>query len=82
MDVQMLEMGGLDGSSASRRREKIPCKLLPVIALAEHATQGDGERCQQAGIDAYLTRPVNPVKLFAILEKTLVYIHQSDKSLD
>ena len=82
MDVQMLEMGGLDGSWASRRREKITCKLPPVIALVEHATQGDGERCLQAGIDAYLTRPVNLVKLFAIVEKTLVYIHQSDKSLD
>ena len=68
MDVQILDMGGLDGSWASRRREKIPCKLLPVIALAEHATQGDGERCLQAGIDAYLTRPVNPAELLAIVE--------------
>jgi signal transduction histidine kinase/CheY-like chemotaxis protein/HPt (histidine-containing phosphotransfer) domain-containing protein len=64
LDVQMPEMDGLETSVAIRAREQEQGGHVPIIALTAHAMADDRERCLQAGMDAYLTKPVRPQELF------------------
>jgi CheY-like chemotaxis protein len=70
MDVQMPEMDGLEATSALRENEKDRGDgiRLPVIALTAFAMTGDRERCLAAGMDGYLTKPIRPQELDALLE--------------
>jgi CheY-like chemotaxis protein len=67
MDVQMPEMDGLQATQAIRRHEQQATRT-PIVALTAHAMSGDRERCLQAGMDDYITKPVNPKELDEILE--------------
>ena len=69
MDVQMPEMDGLAATATIRERELVSGWHQPVIALTAHAMKGDQERCLAAGMDGYLTKPIRPEELDAILEK-------------
>jgi CheY-like chemotaxis protein len=69
MDVQMPEVGGLEATQAIRQREKIYGGHIPIIALTAHAMTGDRERCLQAGMDDYLSKPLQPAQLFEVIEK-------------
>ncbi len=70
MDVQMPEMDGLQATVSLREKEKEKGDGFhqPVIALTAHAMKGDQERCLAAGMDGYLTKPIGPKELDAILE--------------
>jgi two-component system sensor histidine kinase/response regulator len=68
MDVQMPEMDGLQAVAAIRKREELGSKHQAVIALTAHAMEGDQERCLAAGMDGYLSKPIRPQELDAILE--------------
>ena len=70
MDVQMPEMDGLRATVALREKEKEKGGGFhqPVIALTAHAMKGDRERCLAAGMDGYLTKPIAPQELDAILD--------------
>jgi two-component system sensor histidine kinase/response regulator len=68
MDIQMPEMDGLEATEALRRSEQHTSKRQPVVALTAHAMKGDEERCLAAGMDGYLTKPIRPSELDAVLQ--------------
>jgi two-component system sensor histidine kinase/response regulator len=70
MDVQMPEMGGFEATAAIRALEtERNAKRLPIIAMTAHAMKGDRERCLAAGMDEYLTKPLDPRQMCALVEK-------------
>ncbi len=66
MDIQMPEMDGYEATRAIRNRErnKAGTEHIPIIAMTAHAMKGDEERCIEAGMDAYVTKPVRTEALF------------------
>jgi signal transduction histidine kinase/DNA-binding response OmpR family regulator len=69
MDVQMPY---LDGIEATRKiREDLQLLDLPIIAMTAHAMTGDRERCLAAGMNDYVSKPVNPVGLIACIQRFL-----------
>jgi signal transduction histidine kinase/CheY-like chemotaxis protein/HPt (histidine-containing phosphotransfer) domain-containing protein len=69
MDVQMPEMGGFEATAAIRLRERETGVHLPIVAMTAHAMKGDRERCLAAGMDEYITKPLDSKRLCAIVER-------------
>jgi signal transduction histidine kinase/CheY-like chemotaxis protein len=71
MDVQMPEMDGFEATAAIRKKEETTGAHQPIIAMTAHAMQGDEERCLGAGMDGYLSKPINVKELFAVIHAVL-----------
>jgi CheY-like chemotaxis protein len=69
MDLQMPEMGGFEAPREIRDHEGQRDRRLPIIALTAHAMQGDRARCLEAGMDAYLPKPIDVDELIATVER-------------
>jgi two-component system sensor histidine kinase/response regulator len=69
MDVQMPEMDGFEATQHIREWERERGSHIPIIAMTAHAMQGDRERCLEAGMDDYVSKPLEPKVLFAALDR-------------
>ena len=69
MDLQMPEMSGFEATHAIRERERGSRAHLPIVALTAHAMTGDRERCLAAGMDGYLSKPIEVNDLIATVER-------------
>jgi signal transduction histidine kinase/CheY-like chemotaxis protein len=72
MDIQMPEMDGFQATKAIREREAITGAHLPIIALTAHAINGYRQRCLDAGMDDYLSKPFCSKDLLEVVNRTLV----------
>jgi signal transduction histidine kinase/CheY-like chemotaxis protein/ligand-binding sensor domain-containing protein len=68
MDVQMPEMDGFEATAAIRQAETGAGGHLPIFAMTARAMKGDAERCAAAGMDGYLSKPIRPPDLYAIVD--------------
>lgn len=71
MDCQMPEMDGLEATGHIRRAEALTGTHLPIIALTAHAMDEDRTRCIAAGMDDYISKPIDPDQLRNVIQKWL-----------
>jgi PAS domain S-box-containing protein len=69
MDVQMPVMDGFEATAGIREKEKTSGNHLPVIAMTAHAMEGDRQRCLQAGMDDYISKPIRSQELNDLLKR-------------
>jgi signal transduction histidine kinase/CheY-like chemotaxis protein/HPt (histidine-containing phosphotransfer) domain-containing protein len=67
MDIHMPNMDGFETTARIRRNPKL--SRVPIVALTADALAGDLERCLAAGMDAYIAKPIQPERLFAVLAR-------------
>jgi two-component system, sensor histidine kinase and response regulator len=68
MDVQMPEMGGFEATAAIRSAEQGGATHIPIVATTARAMAGDRESCLEAGMDAYLAKPISAAELVTTIE--------------
>ncbi|MBR3017204.1 MAG: response regulator [Clostridia bacterium] len=71
MDVRMPEMDGLEAAAAIRALDRPDAKIIPIIALTANAFDEDVQRSLQAGMNAHLSKPVEPDHLYQTLEELI-----------
>ena len=71
MDMRMPEMDGLEATRRIRDMNRVDAKNIPIIALTANAFDEDVQRSMQAGLNAHLSKPVEPKALFETLEKLI-----------
>ena len=69
MDVEMPEMDGLATTRLIRKRESISREHIPIVAMTANAMKGDEEKCLAAGMDAYVSKPIDPATLYEVIRK-------------
>ena len=69
MDIQMPEMDGLEATAAIREIERIKGGHTPIVAMTAHAMTEDRQRCLEAGMDAYVSKPIQAQAVFEAIDK-------------
>ncbi len=86
MDVQMPVLGGLEATAMIRERERTdrPARArVPIVALTARALDGDRKQCLDAGMDAYVSKPISAGELFAAIEgRTVLHDEAAERRLD
>ena len=67
MDVQMPRMDGFEATAEIRKLEAALRIHTPIVALTANAMKGDRERCLEAGMDGYVSKPLRPAELLAVM---------------
>jgi len=75
MDVHMPEMDGIKTTRVIRKREKSTGSHVPIVAMTAFAMTGDRERCLEAGMDAYVSKPINIDELYSVIEDLVGSAH-------
>jgi signal transduction histidine kinase/DNA-binding response OmpR family regulator len=71
MDVEMPVMDGLETTAVLRLTEQRSGNHMPIVAMTAHAIKGDRERCLDAGMDEYVSKPIQTAELFATIRRVL-----------
>jgi signal transduction histidine kinase/CheY-like chemotaxis protein len=77
MDLQMPTMDGFAATAAIRAGERGTGARLPIIALTAHAMEGDRQRCLDADMDGYISKPITGAKLFDIIDRVMAGVARS-----
>ena len=77
MDVQMPNMDGLEAAAAIRRLERGTARHIPIIAMTAHAMKGDQERCLEAGMDGYISKPIQPDHMMEVIERATASVEEA-----
>jgi CheY-like chemotaxis protein len=81
MDVQMPFMNGFEATGAIREKERVGDSHIPIIAMTAHALKEDKERCLAAGMDAYISKPIDFKACLQLIRESLNetgFLHFSD----
>lgn len=76
MDIQMPEMDGYQATAAIRERDRKLGIHTPILAMTAHALDGDREKCLNAGMDGYASKPIEPEIVFNEIDRILASIHK------
>ncbi len=68
MDLEMPSMGGMEATAHVRGQESAGARRVPIVAITAHAMPGDRQRCLEAGMDAYLSKPISSQDLIETVE--------------
>jgi CheY-like chemotaxis protein len=65
-------MDGFEATAAIREKEGVTGSHIPIIAMTAHAMKGDRERCLAVGMDAYISKPIQPSELYRAIKTVLL----------
>jgi PAS domain S-box-containing protein len=71
MDLQMPEMDGFEATAAIRAMQRRTGVRTPIVALTAHAMESDRQRCLDADMDGYVSKPVKAVELFEVIDRVI-----------
>ena len=71
MDIQMPILNGYEATAKIKELEKVSGNATPIIAMTANALDGDREKCIDAGMNDYVSKPINPKKLKECIIKNL-----------
>ena len=82
MDCQMPEMDGYDATRSIRSADSsVRNPNIPIIAMTANAMKGDREKCLRAGMDDYVSKPINPQALSEAIERNLIISHADEDTI-
>jgi signal transduction histidine kinase/DNA-binding response OmpR family regulator len=83
MDVQMPELDGMAATREIRENEKVTGVHLPIVAMTAHAMKGDKEKCLDAGMDDYISKPIRRAALAEVIGRVVErFINTTDEALE